>query len=128
MEKIKTFLDFYRYPYQIKDHQIEIKINKKQMVTLVVSDDGIENIEDKLLSLNPLSGGMEYAVKKAFTIQSIGLGVGWIILTLLQSFNLPVFDVTYLLICGVSYFMLWCGFYLIKLEAFKIKLNAWLAE
>lgn len=128
IQKITAFLDFYHYPYKIEGQQIDVEINEDQMVSLILSSNGIEKIEDRMLNWNFLSGMLEHSIFKVFKWNSIGLVAIWALLELIQIFDLPSINPFYMLILVMAYFLLWSGYYLIKLESFKIKLNAWVAQ
>lgn len=128
VQKITAFLDFYHYPYKIEGQQIDIEINDDQMVTLTLSSNGIEKIEDRMLNWNYISGRFEYSIYKVFKWNSIGLVAIWALLELIQIFDLPSINPLYVLILFMAYLLIWSGYYLVKLESFKIKLNAWLAQ
>lgn len=128
-KEITSFLDLYNYKFEIKSNQVIVDLGYKLLVNITIKENGTLLIEELLKGWNPVSGLIDLTIKKAMLFNTIGL----FIVLILSEFSKTSdyfyeYDYTYMLIIFIAINFMWLFWYVIRFEAFKIKLEVWLKK
>lgn len=128
-KEIISFLDLYNYKFEIKSNKIIVDLGYKLLVSISIKENGTILIEDCLKGWNPVSGLIDFTIKKAILFNTVGL---FIVFILSELSKIPAYfykyDYTYMLIIFTANNFMWLFWYIIRFEAFKIKLEIWLKK
>lgn len=128
-KEIISFLDLYNYKFEIKSNEIIIDLGYKLLVSISIKENGTILIKDCLKGWNPVSGLIDLTIKKAILFNTIGL---FLVFILSELSKIPAYfyeyDYTYMLIILIAINFMWLFWYIVRFEAFKIKLEIWLKK
>jgi len=128
LTKTETFLKKFNYPFLRGHNRLVVELKYSQRLIIDFSDTEKIVIEERLESLNFLTGLLGMNMKDAIIYNAIGLPIIGFLLSVLMDISIVQPELCFLLLAMVLWVVLWTIYYVMKFENLKRQLILWHRE